>query len=141
MSSGIIYKSFGSSYTEVFAAPATCSLQFPLHFGLLAVNAKFALNPVRCVARGAGDEVMEFPLIFLHVPCRGIACRGKMGSLSPCSTCPIWSPFQVFTCHHVIYWVFLEGTVWKFSLGKCFRVCFFTAVSGGKKICVLVPMC
>lgn len=95
MSSGIIYKSSGSSYTEVFAAPATCSLQFPLHFGLLAVNAKFALNPVRCVARGAGDEVMEFPLIFLHVPCRGIACRWKMGSLSPCSTCPIWSPFQV----------------------------------------------
>lgn len=135
----IIYKSSGSSYIEVFAAPATCSLLFPLHFGL-AVNATFALNPVRCVARGARDKVMEFPLIFLHVPCRGIACGGRMGSLSPCSICS--SPFQVdlFTCHHVIYWVFLEGTIWKFSLGRCFRVCFFTAVSGGEKknLCVRI---
>lgn len=92
--SQIIYQSSGSSYINIFAAPATCSLQFPLHFGL-TINAKFALNPVCCIARGAGDKVMEFPLIFLHVPCRGIACGGKMGSLSPCSICPTRSPFQV----------------------------------------------
>lgn len=81
--SGIIYKSSGSSSIDVFAAPATCSLPFPLHFGLLTVNAAFALDPVHCIARGAGDEVVEFPLVFLHVPCRGIACGGRMGSLSP----------------------------------------------------------
>lgn len=31
---------------------------------------------------------MEFPLVFLHVPCRGIACRGKMGSLNPSLSTP-----------------------------------------------------
>lgn len=42
------------------------------------------------------------------------------------------------TCHHVIRWVFLEGTVWKFSLGRCSGACFFfTAVSGEKNLCII----
>lgn len=47
-------------------------------------------------------------------------------------------PAPNVTCDHVIQWVFLEGTVWKFPLGSgaCF---FFTAVSGGgeKNVCVI----
>lgn len=57
---------------------ATHCLQFSLRFSLhLRVNVNFVLNPIRCVARGAGDEIAELPDVFLHVASGGVACEGK----------------------------------------------------------------
>jgi len=53
-------------------------LEFSLHFSLhVRVNANLALNPVRRVARGAGNEVAELPEVLLHIARGGVACQGK----------------------------------------------------------------